>query len=401
MIWTTVLMAFREMRRNPLRSSLTMLGIVIGVASVIIMVALGRGAAAKITADIAKLGTNLLIVQPGSEQKGPTQTAAQPFKQEDIRILLREIEPVAIAAPTGSQGVLMVNGNQNYSSTVTGSTNAYFMIRGYTLEAGEAFSETQLQGGAAVCVLGPTVREKLFGGQDPIGSSIRLGKVNCTVVGVTRSKGKSSMGADQDDFALVPFATFQRRFAGNTDVGAVFVSARDEKQIDRVKAQIVAVLRERRRIAPGASTDFGVESMQEISSLFGAVTKALIALLGAIAAVSMLVGGIGIMNIMLVSVTERTREIGIRLSIGARAREVLFQFLVEAMALSAMGGLIGIALGLLASYVVARMADLPFSFVPDMVVISFLFSATVGVLFGYLPARKASRLNPIEALRHE
>jgi len=401
MIWTTILMAFREIRRNPMRSSLTMLGIVIGVASVIIMVALGRGAAAKITADISGMGTNLLIATPGSERKGPTASAAQPFKLEDARVVVRELANVADVAPAGSLGVLLVNGNLNWSSTVTGSTNAYFQIRAFGFELGEGFSDSQLQSGAAVCVLGATVRTKLFGSQNPIGSSIRIAKLDCTVVGVTRPKGQSSFGMDQDDFVLVPLATFQRRITGSTDVGVIFLSAHDGKQIPKVKDQVTALLRERRRITPGATPDFNVQSMQEITATLGTVTNALIALLGAIAAVSLLVGGIGIMNIMLVSVTERTREIGIRLSIGARGREVLFQFLVEAMSLSGIGGIIGILLGLLVSYFAARLMHLPFSFVPDMVVISFLFSASVGVIFGYLPARKASRLNPIEALRHE
>ena len=401
MIWTTILMAFREMRRNPMRSSLTMLGIVIGVASVIIMVALGRGAAAKISADIASMGTNLLIASPGSEHKGPTSSTAQPFNQEDARAVIRELEGIAEVAPTGSQGALLVNGNLNWSSTVTGSTNAYFLVRAFKFEFGQDFSEAQLQSGAAVCVLGATVRTKLFGSQDPVGSSIRIGKVDCTIVGVTRSKGQASLGQDQDDFVLVPLATFQRRIAGTTDVGVLFISANDPKQVPRIQGQISALLRERRHIAPGAAPDFNVQSMQEITSAFDSVTKALISLLGAIAAVSLLVGGIGIMNIMLVSVTERTREIGIRLSIGARGREVLFQFLVEATALSGIGGTIGILLGLTVSYIAARLMHLPFSLVPDMVAISFLFSASVGVIFGYLPARKASRLNPIEALRHE
>jgi len=401
MIWTTILMAFREIRRNPMRSSLTMLGIVIGVASVIIMVALGRGAAAKITADIAGMGTNLLIATPGSERKGPTASAAQPFKLEDARVVVRELAGVADVAPAGSLGVLLVNGNLNWSSTVTGSTNAYFQIRAFSFDLGEAFSDAQLQSGAAVCVLGATVRTKLFGAQDPVGSSIRIAKLDCTVVGVTHPKGQSSFGMDQDDFVLVPLATLQRRITGSTDVGVLFLGAHDGKQIPKVKAQVTALLRERRRIAPGATPDFNVQSMQEITATLDTVTNALIALLGAIAAVSLVVGGIGIMNIMLVSVTERTREIGIRLSIGARGREVLFQFLVEAMALSGLGGIVGILLGLLVSFIAARLMHLPFSFVPDMVVISFLFSASVGVVFGYLPAHKASRLNPIEALRHE
>ena len=401
MIWTTILMAFREIRRNPMRSSLTMLGIVIGVASVIIMVALGRGAAAKITADISGMGTNLIIATPGSERKGPTASSAQPFKQEDARAVVLEMASSADVAPAGSLGVLLVNGNQNWSSTVTGSTNAYFQVRAFGFDMGEGFSDSQLQSGAAVCVLGATVRTKLFGKQDPMGSSIRIAKLNCTVVGVTHPKGQSSFGMDQDDFVLVPLATFQRRITGSTDVGVIFLGAHDGKQIPKVKDQVTALLRERRRIAPGATPDFNVQSMQEITATLGTVTNALIALLGAIAAVSLLVGGIGIMNIMLVSVTERTREIGIRLSIGARGREVLFQFLVEAMALSGLGGVVGILLGLLVSFFAARLMHLPFSFVPDMVVISFLFSASVGVIFGYLPARKASRLNPIEALRHE
>ena len=401
MIWTTILMAFREIRRNPMRSSLTMLGIVIGVASVIIMVALGRGAASKITADISGMGTNLIIATPGSERHGPAASAAQPFRQEDARAVVREMASVAEVAPAGSLGVLLVNGNLNWNSTVTGSSNAYFQIRAFSFELGEGFSDAQLQSGAAVCVLGATVRTKLFGAQDPLGSSIRIAKVNCKVVGVTRAKGQSSFGMDQDDFVLVPLATFQRRITGSTDVGVIFFGAHDAKQIPKVKDQITALLRERRRIAPGAAPDFNVQSMQEITATLGTVTNALIALLGAIAAVSLLVGGIGIMNIMLVSVTERTREIGIRLSIGARGREVLFQFLVEAMALSGIGGIVGILLGLLVSYIAARLMHLPFSLVPDMVVISFLFSASVGVVFGYLPAHKASRLNPIEALRHE
>ena len=401
MIWTTILMAFREIRRNPMRSGLTMLGIIIGVASVIIMVALGRGAAARITSDIAGMGTNLIIATPGSERKGPAASAAQPFKQEVVRSVERELASVADVAPADSLGVLVVNGNLNWNSQVTGSTNAWFGIRAYTFDLGGNFSDAQLQSGAAVCVLGATVRTKLFGGQDPVGSSVRIAKLDCLVVGVTHAKGQSSFGMDQDDFVLVPLATLQRRITGSTDTGVIFLGARDGTRIPEVKDQVTALLRERRRIAPGATPDFNVQSMQEISATLDTVTHALIALLGAIAAVSLVVGGIGIMNIMLVSVTERTREIGIRLSIGARGREVLFQFLVEAMALSALGGIAGILLGLLVSYFASRIMHLPFSFVPDMVAVAFLFSATVGVVFGFLPARKASLLNPIEALRHE
>jgi putative ABC transport system permease protein len=401
MIWTTVLMAFREIRRNPMRSSLTMLGIIIGVASVIIMVALGRGVAAKITADIASMGTNLVIAAPGSEQRGPTANAAQPFKQEDAKAVVRELEGLATVAPAGSQGVLLVNGNRNWTSTVTGSTNAYFKVRAFGLDRGEPFTDAQLQSGAAVCVVGATVRAQLFGTEDPLGSSLRIGKIDCMVIGVAGSKGQSSLGLDQDDFVLVPLATYQRRIAGTTDIGILFIGAEDERRVPQIQAQVVALLRERRHIAPGAPPDFKVMSMQEVTNTLKTVTQALITLLGAIAAVSLLVGGIGIMNIMLVSVTERTREIGIRLSIGARAREVLFQFLVEATALSGLGGVVGILLGLGVSFLVARIEHLPFSLVPDMAAVAFFFAASVGVVFGYMPARKASRLNPIEALRHE
>ena len=401
MIWNTLLMALREMQRNPMRSSLTMLGIVIGVASVIIMVALGRSAAASITAQIANMGTNLLVASPGSEHRGPTSTTARPFNQEDAQGVIRELKGLAVVAPAGSQGALLVNGNVNWNSTVTGSTNAYFQVRAIRLQSGSVFPEGRMQSGACICVLGATVRAKLFGAQDPVGSSIRIGKLAFTVIGVARSKGQASIGQDPDDFVLVPLATFQRRIAGSTDVGMLLISADDPRGISRVQAKTVALLRERRRIAPGAAPDFEVESMQELASTFNAVTRALINLLGAIAAVSLLVGGIGIMNIMLVSITARTREIGIRRSVGARGREVLLQFLVEATVLSCIGGAIGILLGLVVSYIAARLAHFPVISVPDMVAISFLFSATVGVMFGYLPARKASRLDPIEALRHE
>jgi putative ABC transport system permease protein len=258
-----------------------------------------------------------------------------------------------------------------------------------------------VQGGSAVCVLGATVRRELFGPQDPLGALVRVGTVSCTVVGVLVSKGQSTFGQDQDDFLVMPLATVQRRIAGSYDVGSIFVSATSDRQTVKAKRQIELLLRERRRIGPGQTNDFTVQDMKEISNTLGSVTGALTALLGAIAGVSLLVGGIGIMNIMLVSVTERTREIGIRLAIGARGAEVLLQFLIEAVTLSTLGGALGVAFGLTASYAVTRALKLPFSISPDIIVVAFGFSATVGVVFGFLPARKASRLNPIAALRHE
>jgi putative ABC transport system permease protein len=400
-IWSTILMALREVRRNTMRSVLTTLGIVIGVASVIAMVTLGRGATAKITADIANMGTNLLIVSPGAERRGPTSVVAKALDVDDARAITREATAVADVAPTANRSALVVYGNRNWSTLITGSTNSYFSIRGYVVSAGTTFSEAELQGGTPVCVLGATVRRELFGAQDPLGASVRVGTVSCTITGVLESKGQSTFGQDQDDFVLMPLAALQRRLAGNTDVGSIYVSAVSDKATDKAKSQIEALMRERRRIASGQSDDFSVQDMKEISKTLGSVTGALTALLGAIAGVSLLVGGIGIMNIMLVSVTERTREIGIRLAIGARGREVLLQFLIEAVTLSAMGGIFGMILGLGGSFAATRALGIPFTVSVDILVIALVFSGSVGVGFGFFPARKAARLNPIEALRHE
>jgi putative ABC transport system permease protein len=400
-IWATIVMAIREIRRNTMRSVLTTLGIVIGVGSVIAMVTLGRAATAKITADIANMGTNLLIVSPGSERRGPTSATAPALKIDDARAIEREVAAVSKVAPTSSRGALIVYGNKNWSSTVTGSTNDYFAVRGFTIAKGQSFSDAQQQGGTPVCILGETVRKELFGPQDALGASIRVGKVSCIVVGILASKGQSTFGQDQDDFLVMPLGAFQRRIAGSNDVGSIFVSAASDKLTTKAKQQIELLMRERRRIAPGQQNDFAVQDMKEISNTLGSVTGALTALLGAIAGVSLLVGGIGIMNIMLVSVTERTREIGLRLAIGARGGEVLMQFLIEAVTLSTLGGALGILFGLSMSFAATRALKMPFLVSPDIMVIAVGFSATIGVGFGFFPARKAARLNPIEALRHE
>ena len=401
MIWATLLMAVREIRRNTLRSVLTTLGIVIGVGSVIAMVTLGRGATAKITADIANMGTNLLIVSPGSERRGPTSATAPALKVDDAKAIEREVSTVDKVAPSATRGVLLVFGNKNWSTSVTGTTNDYLAVRGFRMAQGQAFSDAQMQAGSPACILGQTVRKELFGQQDPIGASIRAGSVSCTIVAVLEAKGQSTFGSDQDDFVLMPLSAFQRRIAGSNDVGAIFVSAVNDRATSKAKSQIEALMRERRRVAEGQANDFAVQDMKEISKTLGTVTGALTALLGAIAGVSLLVGGIGIMNIMLVSVTERTREIGIRLAIGARGSEVLMQFLVEAVTLSTLGGALGVLFGLGISYAATRALTLPFAVLPDIIAVAFVFSATVGVAFGFFPARKAARLNPIEALRHE
>jgi putative ABC transport system permease protein len=291
--------------------------------------------------------------------------------------------------------------NENWSTTVTGSTNAYLEVRNWQLENGRQFTGTELRAGKALCILGATVRNELFGGQNPLGATIRLEKLACQVIGVFESKGGSSFGTDQDDFVLIPLRTFQRRIAGNTNVSAIYASAQDGVSTEKVEQDIKRLMRERRHISIGDDDDFHVRDMQELVSTMTGTTRVLTGLLGAVAAVSLLVGGIGIMNIMLVSVTERTREIGIRLAIGALERDVLMQFLVEAVVLSSFGGLVGIVLGVAAALIGARALAVPFVFDSGIIVIAFAFSAAVGVLFGYFPARQAGRLDLIEALRHE
>ncbi|MBK9034339.1 MAG: ABC transporter permease [Myxococcales bacterium] len=401
MVGSTVVMAVREVRRNAMRSILTGLGIVIGVAAVILMVTIGDSATRKVTADIGKLGTNLLIVMPGSERRGPVAASAPALTLADATAISREVTAVGAVAPAVSRMALVVYGNTNHNTTVTGSSNAYFAVRSHAVARGRAFSDAELQGGALTCVIGDTVRRELFRHQDPLGATMRVDRLACTVIGVLEAKGSGTFGGDQDDLIVMPLATLQRRLIGSTDLSVIFVSAIDAKATTRAKGQIEALLRQRRRIPDGKADDFAVQDMKEIVATLGSVTGILTALLAAIAAVSLLVGGIGIMNIMLVSVTERTREIGIRLSIGALGREVLFQFLVEAVVLSTLGGLIGLVLGLVGSYLVCGALGMPFAVVPWVVGLAVTFSVAVGIGFGYFPARRAAALDPIEALRHE
>jgi len=403
MLKETILLAFREIRRNLMRSSLTILGIVIGVAAVITMVTLGRGATAQVTSDISKLGTNLLLIMPGQHRHGPggTQSSSDMFKVEDADAVAREISGLAAVAPMASQNTQAIFGNENWATSVIGSTRSYLQVRNWQLENGRLFTDSEIRGGKDVCILGATVRKELFGGQSPMGSTIRLQKLSCQVIGVLESKGQSSFGTDQDDFVLIPLRTLQRRIAGNTDVSRIYVSAKDGVSTKKVEQDIERLMRERRRITSGKEDDFHVRDMQEIISTMTGTTRALTGLLGAVAAVSLLVGGIGIMNIMLVSVTERTREIGIRLAIGALEQDVLLQFLVEAVVLSSFGGLIGIIIGITAAAIGSRALAVPFIFDPGIVAVAFLFSAAVGVIFGYFPARQAGQLDPIEALRRE
>ncbi len=401
MIGNALQLALREIRRNAMRSFLTILGIVIGVASVIVMVTIGSGATVQVAQQISSMGSNLLIIRVG-QSMGPGQTAgATPFKEGDAEAIKREIASIKAVAPSSSRSLMAIFGNENWSTNVTGTDNEFLRARNWSIKAGREFTGGELRSGAAVCIIGATVREKLFGGQDPLGRELRLKNLSCEVTGLLEAKGQSAMGTDQDDIVLIPLRAFQRRISGNQDVGIIQVSVMDGASTEKVQRDLERLLRERRHISPSEEDDFNVRDMKEIAKTLTGTTQVLTALLGAVAAVSLLVGGIGIMNIMLVSVTERTREIGIRLAIGALEREVLMQFLVEAVALSSFGGIVGIVLALAASVVLTGMLQVPFIFNAGIVVVAFLFSAAVGVVFGFFPARKAARLNPIDALRHE
>ncbi|NEV61796.1 ABC transporter permease [Thiorhodococcus minor] len=401
MLWNALLLALREIRRNMLRSVLTILGIVIGVAAVIVMVTLGDGATRQVASQIESLGSNLLMIRVG-QRMGPGQRSNAPaFSLADALAIRRDVRAARAVAPSSSTSLTAVVGNRSWSTTVTGTDDAYFTVRNWELEVGRLFSISDLRGGRAVCVIGATVRRELFGAMDPIGETIRLKSMACQVVGLLRAKGQSTMGMDQDDLVLMPLRTYQRRIAGNQDVNLIQVSVRDGFSTEETTKELERLLRERRNISASEDDDFSVRDLKEITNMLTGTTRVLTALLTAVAAVSLLVGGIGIMNIMLVSVTERTREIGIRLAIGALEREVLLQFLVEAVALSSLGGILGILLALGASIGLAQLLNLPFVFNLGIVLIAFFFSAAVGVIFGYFPARRAARLDPIEALRHE
>ncbi len=402
MLWSILHMALREIRRNTMRSFLTMLGVVIGVGAVIAMVSIGQGATASVTQRISALGDNLLILSPGADRHhGAPSSGTTPFDMQDVSAIRKQISGLKAIAPTSAKGIVAVYGNTNWRTQVYGSTQEFFEVRNYTIAQGRLLNAQDEAGAASVCVIGETTRKELFGKESPLGAAIRLGRTPCTVVGVLTAKGSSAMGSDQDDLIVMPLTAVQRRIVGNRDIPTIFLSVANKDDTTRVKSQIESLMRERRHIAPGAADDFNVRDMQEIVDAVSQTTGALTALLGAIAAVSLLVGGIGIMNIMLVSVTERTREIGIRLAIGALGNEVLLQFLVEAIVLATMGGVIGVLLGMVGAYAATHSMGLPFVVSPGLTLLAFVFSALVGVLFGYLPARKAARLNPIDALRHE
>lgn len=402
MLLNALLLALREIRRNLLRSFLTVLGIVIGVAAVITMVTLGNGATRMVSDQISSLGSNLLMVRPG-QRLGPGRDAAGApnFKVSDVEAIQAQVGGLQAVAPVVGRSVTVVAGNNNWSTTVSGTTKAYFTAGNWKLAGGRNFTDDEERAGKAVCVIGNTVRAKLFGNQNPLGGEVRIKTFACEVVGLLSPKGQGAMGMDQDDTVLMPLRTVQRRLSGNQDVSTIMVSVKDSARAGQITDQLTRLLRERRKLADTDDDNFNVMDTKQIAETLSGTIRTMTGLLGAVAAVSLLVGGIGIMNIMLVSVTERTREIGIRLAIGALEHEVLWQFLIESVVLSGFGGLVGIALALVACLGLASLMHMPFLFNPGINFMAFGFSAAIGVIFGFVPARRAARLDPIEALRHE
>jgi putative ABC transport system permease protein len=398
----TTRLAVSALLRNKMRSLLTTLGIVIGVAAVVTMQSMGSGATAYIGEAISGMGNNMLFAIPGaSRSMGPVAMGVPLFTSGDVDAIKRQARDVALVVPINARMLRVVAGPNNRTVNVSGVTPEYFEVRQWGVAVGRNITTTDNRQAVPVCVIGRTVSEALFAGQNPIGTDLRLHEMTCRVIGILESKGASAFGIDQDDVIFMPFTAFSRRIMGNERVGVILASAVSKERTDDAKEQLTAILRHRRHILPGEEDDFGVRDPREVQALLQTVTGVLTTLLAAVAAVSLLVGGIGIMNIMLVSVTERTREIGVRLAVGARARDVLLQFLVEATILSAVGGVIGVAAGLAGAYGVARGIGVPYVIPVQATPLAFAVSVLVGILFGVFPARKAARLNPLTALRFE
>ena len=396
--------AFRALRRNKLRTALTMLGIIIGVGAVVAMVGFGNGAKAQVQQTIAALGQNVIMIFSGSVNRNGVFTGsggAGTLTVDDALAIEKEVPGVIAVSPEVRSGAQIMAGNNNWSTSVMGEGVGYLTIRQWDVADGTMFTEAHVRSAAKVCVLGKTTADKLFPDEDPVGKTIRIRNVPMKVLGVLRSKGASMFGSDQDDTILVPYTTGMKRFSGVGTLRSINVQAATPEQILSVQAGIGELLRQRHRIQPGRDDDFILRNQQEIGETMNTITNVLTALLASIASVSLLVGGIGIMNIMLVSVTERTREIGIRMAVGARGRDILLQFLIEAVTLSSTGGVVGILCGAGGATLITSIYDWPTLVSADSIIVAFAFSAAVGVFFGFYPARKASQLDPIDALRYE
>jgi putative ABC transport system permease protein len=397
--------ALRSLSRNKLRSFLTMLGIVIGVAAVIAMLAVGHGARASMESSIAGLGTNVLNIFPGGQGPGGARLEAgtvSRFSEEDVLAIKKEADAVQYISPVARTGAQVKAGGMNWRTNVYGGYPEYIQIRNWNLVSGSPFTESDERGATKVCLLGQTVSDNLFGaGVDPTGQSVRIKNLPFRVLGLLEKKGQTSFGQDQDDIVVAPFSTVQKKIMGAWHVQSMIASAVSEPAIPEASTQIQEILRRRLRVAPGDMPDFTIRTQTEIAQTATAVSQTMTLLLSSIAGISLLVGGIGIMNIMLVSVTERTREIGIRLAVGARGRDILWQFLVEALAMSFAGGLLGIFLGIGASAMLSKFQGWSVQVAPWSIAVAFAFSAATGIFFGWYPARKAAGLNPIDALRYE
>ena len=402
MIFNALLIALREIRRNLTRSFLTVIGIVIGVAAVITMVTLGRGATETVKQQISKMGNNLLVLRPGQGWGGG---GAPQFSLQDVAAIRNQIPGIAAVAPFVSTNATMVYQEKSSNFDVQGTTPNYFTIANWTVGTGRFFTDTEVAESAPVCVIGESIRKELFGdGVDPVGSKIRVRSMTLEVIGVTGVKGQGGFGDDLDDNMITPYTTLIHRLSGRQggkNFNQIMISGEKGYPGANIVADVSALMRERRKITANEEDNFNVFDSLQLAEVISSSTKVMTSLLGAVAGVSLLVGGIGIMNIMLVSVTERTREIGIRLAIGARAREVLLQFLVEAVTLSCIGGVTGIALAYGLCSTLAKVVGAPFLFDPKINLIAFVFSAAIGIIFGFMPARRAAGLDPIDALRHE
>ena len=401
MIGTTLILALRSIRRHLLRSFLTILGIVIGVGAVVTMVTLGKATTAAVQQQISALGSNILQIRPG-QGFGRGGGGPQPpnFKPEDVEAIAQQVAGVTAVAPQASASATAIYEGANWSTSINGTTSAFLTVQPWPLASGRYWTAAEQEAGKAVCLIGNIVRQNLFRGADPIGTRIRLGNISCDVIGALTTRGQGGFG-DQDDVVVMPIKTVQRRFTGNRDVRLMLVGVDTDYQTSNVQAAITDLLRERRHLTGARDDDFNIFDTKQISDTLTGTTTLLTRIVAAVAAISLVVGGIGIMNIMLVSVTERTREIGIRLAIGAVAREVLLQFLVEAVALSCLGGVIGLILAQGVILALSPLMQVPWTFDLQINLIAFAISAVIGVVFGYFPARRAAALNPIDALRHE
>lgn len=400
----SVKIALNALKRNKFRAFLTMLGIIIGVASVIVMLAIGQGSKKSIQEQMSSMGTNLIFAMPGSEQRGGVRMGnsdAQTMTLSDVAAIKNDCPAISDVTPQVRSSGQAVVGNQNWPTSIYGVNNKYLNIRKYTITSGRNFSDREIQTYAKVCLLGQTVIENLFGKTDPIGQTVRFGNIPLLVIGVLGEKGENGMGQDQDDLIIAPYTTVQKRILSITYIQGIFASAASESQNDAAIEQITESLRKSHKLKEGEADDFQVRSQSELVQTFSSISDIMTALLGAISGISLLVGGIGIMNIMYVSVTERTREIGLRLSVGGRGNDILLQFLIESILLSAFGGLIGITLGIAATQITASIMSWPVVITPISVLMSFLVCSAIGIFFGWYPARKAASLNPIDALRYE